>query len=221
MTTMIAALPSAGGKSCWSCQGLVTGGSFCPTCQVIQPPDQKQDFFQLFGLPPAFPVESLPLEQTYQSLQKQFHPDRFATRSATERRFSLEQVTRLNQAYQTLRDPLTRSEYLLERLGFVSTGPGQQEAQDPEFLLEVMEQREALAAVPLTSVGMTQLGRLRAQAEAQIAGEHAALARLFAECATSAEPDRWREIARTNHRLRYHRRFLEALDQAEEHVLGS
>ncbi len=216
---MIAALPSAGGKSCWSCQGLVTGGSFCPTCQVIQPPDQKQDFFQLFGLPPAFPVESLPLEQTYQSLQKQFHPDHFVLRNATERRFSLEHVTRLNQAYQTLKDPLARSEYLLERLGYPLSEQDQQGVRDPDFLLEVMEDREALEAVDLTAdQAVERLGRLRIQADERIAFEQAELVRLFEVCALSVASEVGQKIVQTNHRLRYHRRFLEALEQAEEKI---
>ncbi|MEO5348187.1 MAG: Fe-S protein assembly co-chaperone HscB [Magnetococcus sp. YQC-3] len=205
-------VPDGMGKSCWSCRGLVAGVPFCPTCQAIQPPDMAVDFFQLFGLPVAFSLEMAALEASYQALQRQFHPDRFATRSTTERRLSLEHVTRINQAYQTLRDPLARSSYLLTRMGHQ---PVAAEGQDPEFLLEVMEQREALAEVDLASTeAIEALARLRAGVERHIEQELQRLTRLF----VSATPEEMSEIARINHRLQYHRRFLEALDQAEETI---
>lgn len=203
-------LPNGVGHPCWSCRGLVTGGAFCPVCQVIQPPDLAVDFFQLFDLPKGFSLERTLLDVRYQALQRQFHPDRFATRSATERRFSLEHVTRINQAYQTLLDPLARSGYLLTCLGHLPPRSGQ---PDPEFLMEVMEQREALDAIDLTAAGAGErLARLRSEAETHIDQELQRLTRLFA----APDAGGMEEIAQANHRLQYRRRFLEALDQAEE-----
>lgn len=212
-------IPAGLGRRCWSCHGLVTEEAFCPTCHVIQPPDPELDFFQLFGLPMVFPLDIAQLEQIYQSLQRLYHPDRFATRGVTERRFSLEHVTRLNQAYQTLRDPLARSLYLLDKISPDSTKMAQQAAQNPEFLLEVMEQRELLEGVDLASQNaLVQLERLRGEALRRVAQEEADLLQLFATSLLTPEPDLLQQIAQTNHRLRYHYRFLEALDQAEEQV---
>lgn len=210
---MTLSVPDGIGHRCWSCRGLVPGGAFCPVCQMIQPPDLTVDFFQLFDLPTGFPLERALLDARYQALQRQFHPDRFATRSATERRLSLEHVTRINQAYQTLLDPLARSGYLLTRLGHPPPTPDRSGREDPEFLMEVMEHREALAAVDLTAAGAgEQLARLRSGAEERIHGELRTLTRLFA----ASDAGGMGEIAQANHRLQYHRRFLEALDQAEE-----
>lgn len=220
MTKMPTSVSAALGKSCWSCQGLVTNEPFCPTCQVIQPPDPALDYFQLFGLPMAFPLDMARLEQLYQSLQRHYHPDRFAARGATERRFSLEHVTRLNQAYQTLRDPLARSNYLLARIAGPDFLTASQEAMDAEFLLEVMEDREALEAVNLSAGDAGQrLERLRGQAMARIEQEEAALHRLFAVVIATPAPASLQQIAQINHRLRYHHRFLEAVDQAEERMI--
>ncbi|MBF0162344.1 MAG: Fe-S protein assembly co-chaperone HscB [Magnetococcales bacterium] len=200
--------------------------AFCPTCQVIQPTTGNVDYFRLFSLQFSFSLAVEQLEENYQSLQRQFHPDRFASRSATERRLSLEHVTRINQAYQTIRDPLLRSEYLLERLGYRVADPGQSEPQDPAFLMEVMEQREALEAVDLSAAGAAQqLGRMREETERCLEQDEAQLARLFASCLPAeagreavCAPELRQQIVRVNHRLRYHRRFLEALDQAEENI---
>ncbi|MEO5363457.1 MAG: Fe-S protein assembly co-chaperone HscB [Magnetococcus sp. DMHC-8] len=200
---------------------MVADDAFCPTCQIIQPPDLDRNFFQLLGMPVAFSLDARQLQSTYQALQKQFHPDRFVRRSATERRLSLEHVTRLNQACQVLSDPLARSEYLLASLAPAATGQGAPEAGDPDFLLEVMEQREALAAVELTDAGAAeQLAGLRHQAEERMAHILVTLTTLFASCAPGVGPEKYRQIAQVNHRLRYHRRFLEALDQAEEKMLA-
>ncbi|WP_130471395.1 Fe-S protein assembly co-chaperone HscB, partial [Candidatus Magnetaquicoccus inordinatus] len=117
--------------------------AFCPTCQIIQPVAPDADFFALFSLPATFVLDTAALQQPYQALQREFHPDRFAQRSASERRLSIEQVTHLNRAYQTLLDPLLRSEYLLQRSGAKAGIDEKELSRDPLFLLEVMEQREA------------------------------------------------------------------------------
>ncbi|MBF0184692.1 MAG: Fe-S protein assembly co-chaperone HscB [Magnetococcales bacterium] len=202
------------GWSCWSCQAWVGQGAFCPTCQVIQPVAPHADYFSLFALPRAFALDGALLQQPYQALQRQFHPDRFAQRGATERRLSLEQVTHLNRAYQTLADPLRRSEYLLEQAGLGAEIDEKALNRDPTFLMEVMEQREALEEVDVQQKGaMQQLQVLRDDAQGRIAHEVAVLHTLHGV----QEPD-WAAIARHNHRLRYHQRFVQALDQVEEQI---
>ncbi|MEO5340363.1 MAG: Fe-S protein assembly co-chaperone HscB [Magnetococcus sp. MYC-9] len=209
------------GRSCWSCRGPVGGFAFCPTCQAIQPPDLNLDYFQLFDLPVGFTVIAERLEILYQKLQKLFHPDRYAARGATERRLSLEHVTRLNRAYQTLRDPLLRSEYLLGMLGHPSSSGGQGEPPDPSLLMEVMEQREALEAVDLASRGaVDQLASLRGQAERCLQQDEETLAHLFVRGLSAGDAVVWSQIAQTNHHLRYHRRFMEALEAAEEKIFA-
>ena len=54
---------------------------------------------------------------TYFALQRDLHPDRFATRSARERAISMQQSTTVNEAYRTLKAPLARAEYLLALAG--------------------------------------------------------------------------------------------------------
>ena len=48
----------------------------------------------------------------------------------------------LNDAYQTLKKPVARAEYLLERAGVTI---GDNERLDPAFLMEILELREELA----------------------------------------------------------------------------
>jgi molecular chaperone HscB len=85
---------------------------FCPHCSKIQPPPGG-DYFRVFGLPRAFQVDLAALEHEFHRLSRRVHPDRFARAGENERQFSLADTALLNDAYRTLKDPLTRTEYLL------------------------------------------------------------------------------------------------------------
>jgi molecular chaperone HscB len=69
------------------------------------------------------------------------HPDRFAAGSDQERRLSMQASTRVNEAFQTLKDPLSRALYLLS----LHPEPAGAVPQDTAFLMEQMELRETLA----------------------------------------------------------------------------
>lgn len=53
-------------------------------------------------------------------------------------------ATRANEAYRTLRDPVDRARYLLGLKGF-DTGEESNTAMPPDFLMQQMEWREAVA----------------------------------------------------------------------------
>ena len=130
---------------CWSCKGPVESGAlFCPTCGVVQPP-HAADHFQRLGLDRGFDISDDVLSRRYFDLQARLHPDRFASRTATERAASLAQATALNEAYQTLRDPLSRAAYLLQLAGLDAPTESSSTVNDPELLMESLERREALA----------------------------------------------------------------------------
>lgn len=79
-------------------------------------------------------------------MQKRFHPDNFATASERDRLLAVQQAAQINDAYQTLKDPLRRAEYLLSLQG-IEMNSEQQTLQDPMFLMEQMELREELESV--------------------------------------------------------------------------
>lgn len=108
--------------------------------------DFSQNYFELFGLPEQFDIDSKRLTSCYQELQKALHPDRFANASERERRMSLQQAGQVNSAFQTLKDPLARAKYLLELRGVVNQDE-KVTIRDPEFLEQQMELREHLADI--------------------------------------------------------------------------
>ena len=106
--------------------------------------DIKQDYFALFGLPPAFNLDMERLEQAYLDIQGKVHPDRFAHLPDSEKRLSMQWATHANQAFRTLKSPLLRGHYLLEMRG-VDPAFDTNTAMSAEFLMEQMEWREAVA----------------------------------------------------------------------------
>ncbi len=103
----------------------------------------QQDFFQLLSLPARFQMDSALLDQHYRALQAQVHPDKYAHLSDAEKRLSMQWATRVNEAYQTLRSPLSRGRYLLMLRG-VDTQEETNTAMPVDFLMEQMEWREAV-----------------------------------------------------------------------------
>jgi molecular chaperone HscB len=117
---------------------------FCPTCGAVQPPGQV-DHFSRLGLGVDFDVDPAALDRRYFDCQRLLHPDRFATRSSRERALSQSQSVCINEAYETLKDPLKRADYLVHLKGSGVLPEGCNLVNDQELLTESLELREALA----------------------------------------------------------------------------
>lgn len=100
------------------------------------------DHFHRLGLPRRFSVDSNELERAYLARSRAVHPDYHLTGSTSEQAASLELAAALNEAYNTLRDPFSRAEYLLALEG----GPSASEFKQmpPAFLAEMLEAREEI-----------------------------------------------------------------------------
>ncbi|KGY09058.1 co-chaperone HscB [Vibrio sp. MarTm2] len=104
------------------------------------------NYFELFGLPSQFKLDGSLLSSQFRELQKQFHPDNFATASERDRLMAVQKAAEINDAYQVLKSPISRAEYLLAENGVEIRGE-QQTMQDPMFLMEQMELREELEEI--------------------------------------------------------------------------
>lgn len=102
-----------------------------------------ESHFQLLGLPERFAVDSALLDQRYRQLQSEVHPDRFAAGSDSEKLRSMQLATQVNEAYRTLKQPLARARYLLQRQG-IDTAEESNTAMPADFLMMQMEWREAI-----------------------------------------------------------------------------
>lgn len=53
------------------------------------------------------------LEKSFRDLQWRLHPDKFSMKPEAEQNYSAGQSSLVNKAYQTLKDPLARGQYLV------------------------------------------------------------------------------------------------------------
>lgn len=169
--------PPVAPTACWSCKGPVAiADLFCPTCRAVQP-SRAVDHFTRLGLPVGFAVDAAELDRRYFAAQRLLHPDRFATRTARERAISQGQAVALNEAYETLKDPLARASYLLNLRGITANPDGCHTVNDPTLLMEQMERREALmeAATPDAAAAIAREAATHVRdSEVAIAGAFAA-----------------------------------------------
>ena len=102
-----------------------------------------QNHFDLFQLPARFSIDMGALDAAYRDVQGQVHPDRFVSASDAEKRVAMQWATRANEAYQTLKNPQKRAQYLCELHG-VDLKTESNTAMPVAFLMQQMEWREAL-----------------------------------------------------------------------------
>ena len=105
------------------------------------------DHFARLGLPAALDLEAASLDRAYFALQRQWHPDRFVAKPPEERARASVEAAALNDAYRTLKDPLSRAVYLAGLKGVELPGDGKT-IDDPDLLMEAMEAREELHEAP-------------------------------------------------------------------------
>jgi molecular chaperone HscB len=163
----------------------------------------SSNFFELLGLPARFDLDPSLIERAFFDRSKELHPDRFASAPAAERVAALSRSRALNDAYQTLKKPVGRAEYLLERAGVTI---GDNERLDPAQIMEVMEAREELAEAR-RGKNSAKLEELQAAMRARRAASLDHLAALFATNDMAA-------VKGVLISLRYIDRYLEECDAA-------
>ncbi len=172
--------------------------------------DLSSSYFQLFDLPRGFEVDAAQLDSRYRELQRIVHPDRYVNAGDQERRLAMQQATRINEGYQTLKDPLRRGRYLLELGGFVF-GDQHHTTRDPEFLMEQMELREALGAVRTAGDPLAVLAGLMDR----VADDFSALTGELQSHFTGGDCGDPRAAAETLMKMQFFRRLQEEAQELE------
>jgi molecular chaperone HscB len=102
-----------------------------------------QNHFELFNLPQQFAVDAEALDSAYRDVQGRVHPDKFVSATDAEKRVAMQWATRANEAYQTLKNPQKRAQYMCELNG-VDLQTESNTAMPMAFLMQQMEWREEL-----------------------------------------------------------------------------
>lgn len=169
-----------------------------------------KNYFELFGLPVSFEVESEALSLRYRDLQRAVHPDRFANASDQERRLSVQQAALINEAFRTLKNPLPRARYLLE-LSDVEIDDTDT-SMDPAFLMEQIELREQLGAVRQAADPFAALDESRDIIESR---ERAMVDMLIIDF-DEATPNALQHARETVRKLQFMQRLLDEAGDLEE-----
>lgn len=99
--------------------------------------------FEIFGLPVQFAQDRAQLDARWKDLQREAHPDKFASQGTAAQRVAMQWSVRINEAYQRLKDPMRRAAYLCE-LGGAPIQAENNTAMPAVFLMQQMEWREAM-----------------------------------------------------------------------------
>jgi len=99
--------------------------------------------FVLFEIPQRFAQNRTELDARWKDLQREAHPDKFASQGTAAQRVAMQWSVRINEAYQRLKDPLRRAAYLCE-LGGAPIRAENNTAMPAAFLMQQMSWREEL-----------------------------------------------------------------------------
>lgn len=168
--------------------------------------DQNPNHFSLFGLPVGFALDAAALQPLWRELQRRYHPDRYASAEAGEQQRAVHMASLVNQAYDTLRDPVKRARYLLELAGHGIDGERATVA-DTDFLMAQMDLREQLdeAETPEALDGLED--------EAQDW-----LDNLLREFPIDYDAQDWSEAADTLRKMQFMTRLLDEIREQRERL---
>lgn len=131
--------------------------------------DFTSNYFEIFGLPVSYQVDLPLLADRYRSMQRKFHPDRYARKPAQEQRLAVQYAAVINQAYTELSSPLLRAQYLLS-LQNMDGDSDVKITRDPQFLMQQIELREKLADLSEANDAFAILDEVAGQAESDYIG---------------------------------------------------
>ena len=131
--------------------------------------DFTSNYFEIFGLPVSYQVDLSLLADRYRSMQRKFHPDRYARKPAQEQRLAVQYAAVINQAYTELSSPLLRAQYLLSLQNMAGYGDVKI-TRDPQFLMQQIELREKLADLSEANDAFAILDEVAGQAESDYIG---------------------------------------------------
>jgi molecular chaperone HscB len=99
------------------------------------------NYFELFGLPIGFQVDTNKLRAAFMDIQRASHPDKFAQSNSYEQEEALERSALANKGFSLLNNKDQIMPYVLELKGIIDAD--EKYALSPDFLMEMMELNEA------------------------------------------------------------------------------
>jgi len=195
--------------ACHTCETTLVSRLFCFSCNALQPFPREIDFFEVLGFPVSFELKSAELEERYQQLSLELHPDFYGSAPEAEQLLSETASAILNTAYKTLLEPTLRAGYLLHLL---AEKQQLDERSLPEgFLAEMFFLQEELDEL-LDSVNSVELSTMHDDLQNRKIDIEADYAPLFKKHEDHPEDSRILQKLQTHlNAERYLRRLLERI----------
>jgi molecular chaperone HscB len=115
-----------------------------PECNVVQTVAPGANYYEVLGLSPEpkFDINIKQLRNKFLRIQQKIHPDSFSQNTNGDQVYAQQQSSLANKAYATLKEPLSRANYMLDLMG--APIHETESLDEPELLMQVMEARELL-----------------------------------------------------------------------------
>lgn len=168
------------------------------------------NYFQLFGIDESFELDATRVEQAYRNLQREYHPDRYAHADEQQQLKAVQAATHINEAFQTLKSPVRRAQYMLSLRG-IETGEESRRQLPMDFLMTQMELRETLAEAQHADEPFEVLESLAKQGKTLLAAELQNFAEALGE-------DRLESAEESVRKLQFLTKLQTEIENAEERL---
>lgn len=138
------------------------------------------NYFELFNLPVSYTLDTHKLASDYKTLQRHFHPDKYANASDSEKLLSVKKAAEINDAFTTLKSPISRAEHILS-INNVELAHETQTIQDTAFLMQQMEFRERLEDIEHSADPLADIAAFEAELKTLSLSLQNSLAELLAQ----------------------------------------
>lgn len=116
----------------------------------------SQNYFEIFSMDISTNPDLSVLNESNRELQRLVHPDKFASSGDAEKRQAMQKTSLINQAFNTLKDPALRLQYMLSLKG-IDMNAETDTTMDAAFLMDQMELREKISEVRTHSDPLDEL----------------------------------------------------------------
>jgi molecular chaperone HscB len=193
---------------CTACNQPMRSPVYCHNCRAINPVQPGTDYFAIFSLPRRYALDEKELHRRFLNMTREIHPDRFATSAQETVNLTTRLAAQINDAYNVLKDPMLRAEYLLQQAG------GKRASEDKsvpgDVLTRNMELREQIEAAQASGddQALEQCRRLVAEMHREA---HQAVASLAERVADQPQEEQLAELRAHLNAVKYVRNLQELL----------
>lgn len=181
---------------------------------------ETSNFYEIFSLPAGWQIDRSTLDSRYRQLQREFHPDRFAAKGDVEKRLAVQTTSLINQAYETLKSPLKRAQYMLE-LEDIDADQESHITSDMSFLMKQIEFRENLEDIRDSADPLAGLEAMRDDVQAQylqLQEDFQAQYRTAQHHAGKQSADNYNDALDTVAKMQFFAKLLDEIEQREEEL---